>query len=173
MTEDKVAEYKVHDSIRGIFAYELFKAMAINEDIWLILPDLGFGMFDRHVDYFGERVQRIGASEQLALGLAIGLAETGKIPFVYSITSFLIYRPFEWIRNYLHHEHCPVRLVGSGYQQDYAHDGFTHQPSDLDQLFSNHFPHIHTYWPATKFEVPECVKSMIAEDGPSFICLRR
>ena len=38
------------------------------------------------------------------MGMATGLALENKIPVVYSITPFIIYRPFEFIRNYLDHE---------------------------------------------------------------------
>lgn len=68
----------------------------------------------------------VGSSEQLMIGAAIGLSYSGYIPVCYSITPFLLYRPFEFIRNYLSHEQVPVKLVGSGRDRDYDHDGFSH-----------------------------------------------
>ncbi len=167
-----IDNYPVHDSIRGAFAFELFKAMAADDRIWLILPDLGFGMFDLHLEHFPDRVKQIGASEQCAVGVAVGLALSGKIPIVYSITTFLIYRPFEWIRNYLNHEQIPVLLVGSGRDKDYVHDGITHQPLELYDVLSL-WPNIRTYWPVNNQFAGDMLKWMISGNKPAFMCLRR
>ncbi len=166
-----IDQYPVHDSIRGAFAFELFKAMAADDRIWLILPDLGYGMFDLHLEHFPERVKQIGASEQCAIGLAVGLALSGKIPIVYSITTFLLYRPFEWIRNYLEHEKIPVLLVGSGWQDDYKHDGITHQPLDGWEVLGM-WSNVRNYFPI-KSLVGEEFRTMLAADEPAFMCLRR
>ena len=163
-----------HDSIRGWFAAALHDQMERNDDVWCLTGDLGFGMLDKIRDDFPERFVNVGASEQLLLGAGIGLALEGKIPFCYSITTFLLYRPFEWIRNYVNHENIPVRLIGSGVENDYAHDGITHQPSlkELNLCFAA-FQNIETYMPANKSEVPTMVDKMVMRDQPSFICLRR
>ena len=87
--------------MRKAFANELYKLMKENEDIYLVLGDLGYGWFDKHKKDFPKRVIDTGASEQAMMGIAVGLAMEGKLPFVYSITNFLLYRPFEWIRNYI------------------------------------------------------------------------
>jgi transketolase len=51
---------------------------------------------------------------------------------VYSITPFVLYRPFEWIRNYLDHEKIPVKLVGGGRDKDYGYLGFSHWAEEDD-----------------------------------------
>jgi len=167
-------DYPLHDSIRGWFGRELYFQMKRNPDIILITADLGYGLFDRHRDDMPEQFYNVGASEQLAVGIAVGLALEGKIPFVYSITSFLMFRSFEWIRNYVNYENIPVRLVGSGMDKDYAHDGITHQPSlrELNLCFAV-FQNIETYMPKDKENVPTMVDKMVMRDQPSFICLRR
>ena len=111
-----------HDSIRGWFAAALHDEMEKDDRIWLLTGDLGYGMLDQIRDDFPERYLNVGASEQLLIGAGVGLALSGKIPFCYSITTFLIYRAFEWHRNYLNHEKIPVMLIGSGYEDDYSHD---------------------------------------------------
>lgn len=161
-----------HDSIRGWFAAELHDHMSKDDRIWCLTGDLGYAMLDKIRDDFPDRFINVGASEQLMIGSAVGLALSGKIPFVYSITTFLIYRPFEWIRNMLQHEGIPVRLVGSGLDDDYKHDGITHQPHEVEEVMEL-FPRILTYWPSIKEEIPEVVEHMIRNDQPSFLCLRR
>lgn len=160
-----------HDSMRGWFAAELYDAMAKDERIWLITADLGWGMWDKVKSDFPDRFVNPGASECLATGIAVGLALEGRIPFLYSITTFLIYRPFEFIRNMLGEERIPVRLVGSGFQNDYKHDGFTHQPWEIHEVMS--LFHMSNYFPDSKEQIQTLVRAMIDENQPSFLCLRR
>lgn len=169
-------DYPIHDSIRGHFGRALYFAMRDNPDIWLVCADLGYGLFDHHKADFSDRFINTGAAEQSAVGIAVGLALSGKIPFVYSITTFLLYRSFEWHRNYLNHEKIPVRLIGSGYEDDYKHDGVTHQPYNLfgmEGLFETQLPDIDTYFPQTKEEIPTALENMITANRPSFLCLKR
>lgn len=165
-------EYPLHDSIRGWFGRSLYFEMQTNPDIILLSVDLGYGIFDLHKRDFPDRFINTGAAEQCALGVAVGLSLAGKIPFVYSITSFLLYRPYEWIRNFLQHEGIPVRLVGSGLDDDYKHDGITHQTFDAKEVVKQ-FWNINTYYPEAKGMIPDIVRKMIAEPQPSFLCLRR
>ena len=168
--------------MRGYFAYELYQAMKKDESIWLVVGDLGYKVFDHHFKDFPNRCINVGAAEQAMMGIAVGLALEGKKPFVYSITSFLLYRPFETIRNYVDHEKIAVRLVGSGRDKDYAHDGFSHWMEEAKDLFYKQdfgarvpgiFGNIHSFWPDTKEEIPEIVKEMVKRDIPQFISLRR
>jgi transketolase len=161
-----------HDSIRGWFAAALHEEMSKDDRIWLLTGDLGYGMLDQIRDDYPDRFVNVGASEQLLIGAGIGLALEGKIPFCYSITTFLLYRPFEWIRNYIQHEGVPVRLVGSGFGDDYKHDGITHQPHELEDVLDL-FPAITSYTPPNKEIVPAVVRGMVSMNRPSFICLRR
>lgn len=170
-----------HESMRGYFAYELYQQMEKNKNIWLVVGDLGYKVFDQIRDDFPDRFLNAGASEQAAAGICVGLALEGKIPFFYSITSFLIYRPFETIRLYLQHEKIPVKLVGSGRDYDYAHDGISHWSHDINLLFGGWragegdgiLNNIVTYFPEDKEEIPNMVEKMVTNDKPSFISLRR
>lgn len=161
-----------HDSIRGWFAAALHDEMEKDERIWLLTADLGYGMLDQIRDDFPDRFVNVGASEQAMIGAGVGLALSGKIPFCYSITTFLLYRPFEWIRNYINHEQIPVMLIGSGFRDDYKHDGISHQPENLD-LYFQQFENIIFHIPADKAMVPGIVERMVGYNQPSFMCLRR
>lgn len=132
---------KPHNSQRGHFFHYLYEEMQKNKDIVVITADLGYGMMDKIRDEFADRFINCGASEQLMIGMACGLALEGKIPVCYSITPFLLYRPFETIRNYVDHERIPVLLVGGGRDSDYSHDGFSHYAGD-DKLIMGVFKNI-------------------------------
>ena len=161
-----------HDSMRGWFAYELYQQMKNDEDIILVVGDLGYGVWDAVRDEMPDQFINTGAAEQAMMGIAVGLALEGKKPFVYSISSFLINRPYETIRLYINHESVPVRLIGSGRDKDYMHDGFSHDCSDLKPLLDT-MTNITQWWPETKEEIPDLVKRMVSVDVPQFISLKR
>lgn len=161
-----------HNSMRGWFAYELYKQMAKDERIWLLVGDLGYKAFDYIKRDFPDRFMNCGAAEQSMIDIAVGLALNGKIPFVYSITTFLLYRPFEAIRNYVNHEKIPVKLIGAGRGRDYLHDGFSHwaeEDKKVMQIFNN----VVAQWPETFEEIPEIVNKMTKDNKPWYLNLKR
>lgn len=161
-----------HDSMRGWFAYELYNQMLVHKDIMVLTGDLGYKFLD-HIRFdFPNRFINAGAAEQALMGIAIGLALEGKKPFVYSITPFLLYRPFETIRNYINYEKIPVRLIGTGRDKDYIHDGFSHW-SEEDREIMKVFNNIDANWPNSKEDIPNIVKKMVNIDKPWYINLRR
>jgi transketolase len=161
-----------HQSQRGYFAGYLYNEMEKNPDIYLLVGDLGYGAFDRHFKDFPNRCINTGASEQALVGMAVGLALEGKKPFVYSITPFLLYRPFEWIRNYINHEKIPVRLIGAGRDRDYLDDGFSHWSEEADDVLGL-FRNIRTLHPKKKENIKAMFKMMVEENNPWFISLKR
>lgn len=163
---------KKHESQRGWFAYELHKQMTLNDKVWLLVGDLGYKVFDQIREDYPKRFVNTGAAEQSLLDITVGLAQDGKIPFVYSITPFLIYRPFETLRTYINHENTNVKLIGSGRDDDYKHDGFSHDATDVD-LFLDNLPNIQQFYPETKEEIPLLIKDMVAHHGPQFLSLKR
>lgn len=161
-----------HPSMRGEFAYQLHQQMQQNSGIWVVTGDLGYGMLDAIRSDFPDRFINTGAAEQAMMGIGVGLALEGKIPFVYSISTFLLLRPFETIRNYLHREKIPVRLVGGGRDRDYAHDGYSHHPLE-DRALMGILKNIYAVWPETATEIPDLVSSMVEINSPWYVNLRR
>lgn len=122
--------------MRRKFASWLESRMSEDKDIVFVTADLGFGLFDSIRDKYPDRSYNVGASEQLLLGVGVGLTLEGKKPVLYSITPFLLLRPAEWIRNYLGFEKIKCLLVGSGLEDDYSHDGFSHHIYNAEDLTS-------------------------------------
>lgn len=161
-----------NDSIRGWFVYELYNQMVKNKNIWVITGDLGYHVLDLIRRDFPDRFINVGAAEQSMIGISVGLALHNKIPFVYSITPFLLYRPFETIRNYIHHEKIPVRLVGIARDKDYDEEGISHWAEE-DRPVMSIFINIEARWPETKEEVSKIVKEMVKVNKPWYINLQR
>jgi transketolase len=145
--------------------------MEKDPDVWALTGDLGYGGFDKIRKDFPERFVNCGASEQAMLDIAVGLALKGKKPFVYTITPFF-WRAAETIRLYMDHEKIPVRLVGSGRDKDYAHDGFSHDATDVNDLVDI-FSNIEQLCPKDKDSIPAMVEMMTEQNRPWFLSLKR
>ena len=156
--------------MRNTFANLLYNEMEKNTDIYVIVGDVGFGVFDKIRDRYPDRCFNPGAAEQLIVGLATGLAMEGKIPIIYSITPFILYRPFEFIRNLVNKENIPVKIVGSGRDQDYGALGFSHYATDDEEVFSA-FENIKIYKPNLPEEID--LNEILYNNKPCYLNLKR
>ena len=158
--------------MRKEFAKRLHLEMGKNENLVLLTGDLGYGLWDRIKIDYPKRFYNVGSSEQLMLGAAAGLAMEGKIPFVYSITPFLLYRPFEFIRNYVDHEKLPVKLVGGGRDKDYGYLGFSHWAEEDAKVMSI-FQNIKFLKPESNKDMLDSFDILLEENTPVYINLKR
>ena len=158
--------------MRRDLAKLLFDAMESNPNIYLVTGDLGYGLWDNIRDTYPNRFFNVGSSEMAMMGMAIGLAMDGKIPFVYSITPFAIYRPFEMIRNYINHENIPVKILGGGRDDEYGYLGFSHWASE-DLAALSVFENLKLFKPHTKDELENAFSFAINNDSPVYINLKK
>lgn len=112
--------------MRAAFIRVLTDLAEMDERILLLTGDLGFMALEPFPDRFPGRFLNVGVAEQNMIGLAVGLAEAGYIPFTYSIVTFATLRPYEFIRNGPVHHRLPVRIIGMGGGFEYGHAGSTH-----------------------------------------------
>ena len=166
-------ETEPHPSMRGYFAYEVHKHMKNDSRIWVVTGDLGYGMWDQVKRDYPGRFLNVGAAEQALLGVGVGLALEGRIPILYSITPFLLYRPFETISLYLQGEGIPVKLAASGRDRDYHDDGPSHWAEEDGRIMEYIFGDIVSRWPLQKEEIPSIVDDMINTPKPYYISLKR
>lgn len=158
--------------MRKRFSELLHAEMATNKDIFLLTGDLGYRLWDSIRDDYPENFLNVGSAEQLMIGTAVGMALEKKIPITYSITPFLLYRPFEFIRNYLHYEKTPVKLVGGGRGLDYGKMGHTHlacEDKEIMSILSN----IKQYYPETKEELEKCFFDFLYNAEPCYLNLKK
>lgn len=158
--------------MRKIFAKRLLEEMRTEKgkNIILITADMGYGLWDDVRKEFPDRFYNVGSAEQLMIGVAAGMAMEGKIPVCYSITPFLLYRPFEFIRNFMNHEKLPIKLIGGGRDKDYGYLGFTHwAEDDVDHM--DPFGNIDICKPATVEALMGFIPLVLYENRPCYLNL--
>lgn len=136
--------------------------------VYLISGDIGHGIFDEFRRKFPERFLNIGICEQSMIGFSAGMALEGLKPWVYTITTFLIERPYEQIKLDINQQRANVKLVGYA---DYPELGPTHILSDerlMDKLIN-----IKSYYPSNSIETRRFVNEAYEINGPTFISLKR
>lgn len=158
--------------MRKLFGSLIYDEMERNPKIYLLTADLGFGVLDKCKETFKDRFYNTGAAEQLLIGIGIGLAESKKIPICYSITPFLLYRPFEFLRNYVNYENIPVKLVGAGRNKDYSHDGISHWADDDEQVLSS-LSNIKIFKPKSEDELVAMLPEFLYAKQPAYLNLKR
>lgn len=158
--------------MRREFKEILYNKIKKNNKIKIICPDLGYKFFDEIRKDFPDNFIQLQATENLALGIAVGLSLSGFIPIVYSITPFLISTPHSFLRNYLNHEKIPVKLCAGGRGCDYEHDGYTHYCGD-DKDILDTFEEIKCFWPEKIEDLESTCEEWLNNGLPSYLNLKR
>ena len=83
-----------------------------DKKIVLLVGDIGYGIFNDFRSKHPKRFFNLGICEQSLIGTASGMALEGLKPWVYTITPFLIERPFEQIKLDIDQQKVNVKLVG-------------------------------------------------------------
>jgi transketolase len=112
--------------VRNAFISTLADLADDDPGIVLLTGDLGFGVVEQFAERHPDRFYNMGVAEQNMVGVATGLAQAGLTPYVYSIVTFAVLRPYEFIRNGPAQHRLPVRIVGVGGGVEYGINGPTH-----------------------------------------------
>ena len=99
--------------MRNIFVKKFIEEAEKNKEIYFLTGDLGYNSFEIIKEKFPDRFINVGCAENNMIGIASGLALSGKKVFVYSIVPFLVFRSFEQIRNYICHNNFIYKCVFS------------------------------------------------------------
>ena len=115
---------------------------------------------ERHID--------CGIAECNMIGIAAGLASTGKIPFASSFAMFAAGRAFEQIRNSVGYPHLNVKIGATHAGISVGEDGATHQCNE-DIALMRTIPGMVVINPADDVEAKAAVKAAIEHDGPVYL----
>jgi len=108
--------------------YELGKA---DPRLCVVVADISpAGSIAKFRTEFPDRFVNTGVAEQIMIGMVAGMAQRGLKPFAYTIATFALYRPFEFVRNDLCYQNLPVTVVGIGGGVTYSTLGGTHHAQE-------------------------------------------
>ena len=120
---------------------------------------------------FPKRFVNVGCAEQNLIGVAAGLAISGKIPFVSTYAIFLC-RAWEQIRNTVAYDFLNVKIAVSHSGFTNAADGASHQSLE-DIAIMRVIPNMRIIVPADSTETKFAVFYESLQKGPSYIRLNR
>ena len=113
---------------RSGFGAGLVKAGRENPDVVALAADLkGSLKMDAFAEEFPERFIECGIAEANMVGVAAGLALTGKVPFCGSFAEFVTGRVYDQIRQEVSYGNTNVKLASSHAGITLGEDGATHQ----------------------------------------------
>ena len=115
---------------------------------------------ERHID--------CGIAECNMVGIAAGLATTGKIPFVSSFAMFAAGRAFEQVRNSVGYPKLNVKIGATHAGISVGEDGATHQCNE-DIALMRTIPGVVVINPSDDIEAKAAVAAAIEHDGPVYL----
>ena len=158
--------------LRTTFVEELIKIAESDEDIVLLNDDTGFNLFEEFEKKFPKQYFNCGIAEQTYMGIAAGLAKTGKKPYVYGIIPFAIMRCYEQLRDDVCYHNANVKIIAVGGYQYYKFLGFTHNIEDGEDIqILKPLPNIKIYTPRNIEEVKKIIQEEYKRKGPAYIRL--
>lgn len=99
-------------SSRSIIGSTLAELGGEYDNLWTITPEIGATLGEFRALY-PDRFIDVGIAEQVAVGVAAGLAYEGNIPVVSGMLPFLSMRALEQIRTDICYPNLPVKIIGT------------------------------------------------------------
>jgi transketolase len=160
-------------SLREAYGKTLVELGRENPDIVVLDADLSRStMTQFFAREFPERFFDCGIAEQNMVGIAAGLAASGKIPFASTFAVFVPGRSFDQIRMSIAYSQLNVKLVVTHGGISVGEDGASHHSVE-DLALIGCLPGFTVIVPADAIETAQAVKAAAASYGPFYIRLCR
>lgn len=114
----------------------------------------------------------VGIAEQNMMGIAAGIATTGKIPFASTFAVFATGRAFEIVRNSIAYPKLNVKIVATHSGITVGEDGGSHAAIEDISLMRS-IPNMTVIVPADGVETEKVIEAIVAYDGPVYVRLGR
>lgn len=121
---------------------------------------------------FPERLVNVGIAEQNMVGVAAGLANGGRLPFVCAASCFLTARALEQIKADLAYSNANVKLCGMSSGMAYGALGATHHSIE-DIAWTRAIANMTVIVPADPVETAQAVRAAAEMHGPVFVRISR
>jgi transketolase len=154
---------------RKTFGSAVLDVAKKNPDIVVLSADSGGSSgFTEFKKIYPNRYFEFGIMEQAVVGIASGMATTGKIPVFSAIASFVTSRPYEMFRNDLGYMRQNVKIVGRNGGISYSDLGATHHSLE-DFSIIRMIPDVVVLCPQDPNEIKNAVISMLNYKGPVYM----
>lgn len=168
-----MAEIIKQQDTRREFLETLIDLAEKDDKIILIVPDVGFNYIEEFEKKFPDRFFNFGVTEQSTMIIAAGLALSGFKPYVYSMINFVVFRPYEMVRNAICLHNANVKMIGVKGSEKYKFLGFSHnliaENEEIDSL--KHLPNIKTFIITDPQKVRNVILETYNKKGPVYIRL--
>ncbi len=156
--------------IYGKFLVELGKK---DPDVVCLTADLGkstkVGVFFKE---FPERSFNVGIAEQNMIGVAAGLALTGKKPYLSTFACFASMRACEQVRTDLCYPKLNVKIIGTHSGLAMGNGGTTHHATE-DLAIMRSFANMTVIVPADGIETAKIIEQSLDHQGPLYMRIGR
>lgn len=162
MSEVKIATRESYGNALAQYGEEYKNLIVLDADLAAATKT---GIFKKA---FPERHIDCGIAECNMMGIAAGLATTGKIPFVSSFAMFAAGRAFEQVRNSIGYPKLNVKIGATHAGISVGEDGATHQCNE-DLALMRTIPGMVVMNPSDDVEAKAAVKAALDYVGPVYI----
>lgn len=156
--------------MRNTYLKEVYNIAKKDKNVLSLVSDNGMIVYDDFRRDLPNQYFNFGISEGHMITAAAGMASCGKIPFAYTIGSFLAYRSYEFIRLDVCLQKLNVKIVGIGAGVTYGYLGPTHHSTE-DIAVLRCLPNLTLLSPATPKETRVLVHYAYKLEGPVYIRL--
>jgi transketolase len=158
--------------VRNTFADTFFEAAEADRRLCAVVADISpAGSMARFREKFPDRFINTGVAEQIMIGIVAGMALRGLRPFAYTIATFALFRPYEFVRDDLCYQNLPVTVVGIGGGVNYSTLGATHHALE-DVALATTLPNMQVIAPCDPPETREATRWCAAQtNGPVYLRL--
>jgi transketolase len=162
----------LHDC-RDAFAATLERLATQDETIVAVCNDsVGSSKLSGFKSKFPGRLVNVGIAEQNMVGVAAGLANGGRLPYVCAAAPFLTGRSLEQIKADISYSNANVKLVGISSGMAYGELGPTHHSIE-DFAWMRVLPNLPVIAPCDRIETAAAVEWAATYSGPCFLRLSR
>lgn len=156
--------------MRDTYLKTLYDLAQNDSEVVSLVSDNGLIVYDDFRRDFPDRYYNFGIAEENMVAAAAGMASCGKIPFAYTISAFIAYRAYEFLRDDVCFQNLNVKLVGIGSGLTYSTLGPSHHTTEDIGLLRS-LPNLVVFSPATRAEVKWMMKEAYKIKGPVYIRL--